>query len=466
MKNSINPIKHLTRPTESNAYLLLDAHILLAIIVVITATAILPVAVQLKNDIILSIMQVFWIIAAIACLSVTIWRYMMALSSPQQPTAARSAATSSALGSLLCSVSTVMFVNVPNMNIMFIVLAGVLTIVAICTIGIIALVLPEESGDTSPPKITEDNFPIALPSPPAPPPIRPRRQLGPPQLDIKPSEPKQLPSLFEDDPLYSIPNPTIHTRLFIQAKSNDVLDNCEDACAISLDETRFALCDGVSTSTFSRPWAKLLAEHWVKDPIITNDTKALNLWLAKPRQDWFDWAYGPWLTKINERKRALSQPEITDQKVEEFISKGAFSTFLGVIIDQKKSKFLSLAIGDTCLFCFSQAERNSWSVTKFPYQHSSDFSDAPASLTSLKVDTAYLENEILLLEREYKAGDIFMLATDALAKWLLTHIEQDSSDSLIPLKINSIDDFEKFIDEQRKSKELADDDTTLIVVRL
>src|SRR5207253_8622861 len=56
-----------------------------------------------------------------------------------------------------------------------------------------------------------------------------------------------LPPLFEDDPLYAIPKPR-KARLLVQIKSNDIPVNGEDACAISADETLFALCDGVGAS--------------------------------------------------------------------------------------------------------------------------------------------------------------------------------------------------------------------------
>src|SRR5207249_4808285 len=158
-----------------------------------------------------------------------------------------------------------------------------------------------------------------------------------------------LPLLFENDPLYAIPRPE-SVQLFIQVKSNGHIVDYEDACAISEDKARFALCDGVSSSSLPRPWATLLAQRWLYMPFYRNDPTIIEQWLAQPRQKWEEWVKRVWEPTINNRNRMSGQKPLLPDTVREVLQRGASSTFLGLILDRQKLQWRATAIGDTCLF--------------------------------------------------------------------------------------------------------------------
>jgi hypothetical protein len=304
-------------------------------------------------------------------------------------------------------------------------------------------------------------------SPPPPVSITPQQPQG--VLNIMPTEVSGLRSLFEHDELYAIPRKT-RARLFILSKSNDILENCEDACDISGDETRFALCDGVSTSKFARPWARLLAEEWVAHPLAAYDEQALDAWLKKPRQRWLDWINDTWFSKINNRNRSMGRVEFTRDVVEKFIKQGAAATFLGLDIDKATSTWSAVAIGDTCLFHFSCDDIGTWKCECFPLKQSSDFTDAPAYITTRPQSEALAASHLVSTGGEFKARDLLVLATDALAMWLLVQLEHERLEitlSLLDMLERGNDKvFARFVEEQRAKKQLTDDDTTLIIIHV
>jgi hypothetical protein len=254
------------------------------------------------------------------------------------------------------------------------------------------------------------------------------------------------------------------------SRSNDILENCEDACDISRDETRIALCDGVSTSKFARPWARLLAEEWVAQPLAAYDEQALGAWLKKPRQRWLDWINGTWFLKINDRNRSMGLVEFTRDDLEKFMKQGAAATFLGLDIDKATLTWSAVAVGDTCLFYFSRSNAGTWKCECFPLKQSSDFTDAPAFITTRPQSEALAASHLVSTGGEYKAGDLLVLATDALAMWLLTQLEHERPEKIITLlgKMEKGNDemFARFIEEQRAKKQLPDDDTTLIIIHI
>lgn len=305
------------------------------------------------------------------------------------------------------------------------------------------------------------------PTNPSPPPllISPSRSQG--ILNIMPTGPSGLPSLFADDELYAIPH-TTGARLFILTKSNDIAENCEDACAISDDETRFALCDGVSASTFARPWARLLAQQWVTQPLSALDAETLDTWLEEPRRRWLDWVNTTWFPKINERNRSMGRLEFTQADVKKFITQGAAATFLGLTIDKARWTWSAIAVGDTCLFHFFHTDGGAWTYKGFPLKQSSDFTDGPASIITRPHSAALTASHLVPLVGTYKAGDIFVMATDALAMWLFRQLEQKRPESTTAL-LGQIEQetkemFANRVDQERANKRLTDDDTTLIII--
>ncbi len=323
--------------------------------------------------------------------------------------------------------------------------------------------LPPEESEPSPDRYvvapSREKSPIPIPVA-AETATKPR---GP--LNILPTETPILPPLFENDDLYKLPR--TGERFFFSVKSNDVLENYEDASSISGDNARFALSDGVSASKFVRPWARLLTSHWVANPLLTDNIEAVENWLQAPRKRWQKWVKQTWLPKINERNRSLDRPEFSVAEVTQYIAQGANATFLGVALDSASMKWYALAVGDTCLFHLYQESHGTWDYISFPLKTVDDFTDTPASITSSENATSYIAPTIRLKNNTYQKGDILLLATDALAEWLFKQLDQQRIGDIMYL-LNTLNNemFAKFVDHERTQRRLKDDDTSLIIVRL
>lgn len=62
------------------------------------------------------------------------------------------------------------------------------------------------------------------------------------------------------------------------------------------------------------------------------------------------------------------------------------------------------------------------------------------------------------------SGDLIVLATDALAKWLLMRVYQNSNKWLPLLSSNSAAEFEQRVREELRNGLLEDDDLTMLVI--
>jgi len=495
MDNSPIPTDRQADGQQTDGRVSIDTYILLAVSAVLTLTAIVQMVSHLNNTTwLLNIVTVLFIVAALCCGTIAAWR---ATAAKQRLADKRSVSMSAALGSFLSGLFTVVFADDTTLNALFIFIGICLAIVALCVIGIIIILvkdiveekttrqiepptrrLPSEYASQNYREPVQAQLPAMNSLPPGREPKDSSRPLfpnTPPRtqgvLNIMPTDASGLQSLFEGDELYAIPRNT-RARLFILTKSNDILENCEDACAISHDETRFALCDGVSASKFARTWARLLALEWVVQPLPAHDAETLNAWLEEPHRRWQDWVNNTWFFKINERNRGMGRDDFTQDDVKKFITQGAAATFLGLTIDRPTLTWSAMAIGDTCLFHFSRTDAGAWKYESFPLKQSSDFTDGPAIITTRPQSAALAASHLESASGEYKAGDLLLMATDALAMWLLIQLEHEHER---PEKIIKLLDllergdnemFAQLVDKERAKKQLTDDDTTLIIIHL
>ncbi len=308
----------------------------------------------------------------------------------------------------------------------------------------------------------------AEPMPPQPDYTRP--VLPPPPLPrpVYSAETVVLPPLFEGDPLYALPQP-VKARFFSAVKGNDAPIASEDACVLSTDETRLALCDGASGSSLSRPWAALLAQQWIKDPFYSVDANSLLQWLQEPRQRWFAWVQEIWRPSLDQRNNLTGNRPLAPDRVRRMLEQGAASTFLGIVLSPQTKTLRFASLGDTCFFIFRHDKATStWKCRlSIPFNSTASFSDRPPLLSSkLEDNVAAALPYFRCEEKPFKNGDILLMATDALAQWLLDQLEQGQTEWFMLLSLPDQRTFAAFVDEQRQNNQLQDDDTTLLVVQL
>ncbi len=225
-------------------------------------------------------------------------------------------------------------------------------------------------------------------------------------------------------------------RVFQVPKRGNTPDEYEDAFAANSARGRFAIADGATESSHARLWAELLVAGFVG-----SWSMAWEKWVPPLQADWLARVTRPDLSWYAQEKLEL----------------GAFATFLGLVLEE--DQWWAVARGDACLFQVRGDER----VAAFPVEQAADFGTTP-QLVGSRTPVAWSEKCDLPLIGELQPGDRFLLATDAMAHWLLWRHETGDrpwSESKLP---NEPDTFAAWIAGLRESGEMHNDDVTLVII--
>ncbi len=246
-------------------------------------------------------------------------------------------------------------------------------------------------------------------------------------------------------------------RRFQTPKAGNRREECEDSSQISYPyngrPARIALSDGASESAFARQWAQILAHAFVYSPLdLTDlDDSALALWLRQGQEEWnlaVPWESIPWHGEAKTRA-------------------GAVATLLGVTVDQTPSHsgtypWQAAAVGDCCLFIVRD---NSLGVS-FPLEESGQFNSTPALICSNPANNSGLWPHVRQRRGECQPGDMILLASDALACWILQEHESGGKPWETLSALDSDEEWEDWVQARRGERAIRNDDTTLITVEV
>lgn len=231
----------------------------------------------------------------------------------------------------------------------------------------------------------------------------------------------------------------IHARALWSPKSGHSSHEYEDAFAVSGLDTvhapadartfRAAVADGATEAAFSRSWANRLTAAFVQSGDVESSMPAL-------RQSF--------------RSRSQRRlPWYLEAKLEE----GAHAAMLGLEIQAHGTvrTWKAAAVGDCCLFHVPSTGRPfSW-----PLDATDTFTHTPDLISSAAADPlpSFLE-----ASGTWHPGDAFILATDALAAWLI---------STGPAALLTAENrFDELVLEARADGLMRDDDVTAVIVDL
>jgi hypothetical protein len=214
------------------------------------------------------------------------------------------------------------------------------------------------------------------------------------------------------------------------AKEGHAAEENEDAFAVSSSgfPCRAAIADGATESVYAGLWAEALAEA-----VAGAD-------LASP-EDWDD-ALGAARTSWAASVDASTEP--VPWYVEEKRRQGAFATVLGVSL-HAGGRLQARAVGDGVLI-----RRRDGTQTGWPIDDPDAFSNRP-KLVSSRARAAAPDASVHT--GTWAPGDTFLLATDAVAAWLLANA---------PDLPDTADDLESTLRQARTDGRLRNDDLTLI----
>ena len=215
---------------------------------------------------------------------------------------------------------------------------------------------------------------------------------------------------------------------------------------------RAAVADGASESAFAREWANALVNAFASEPPepdgLTGD--ALRAWLAPAQERWHGevpWDRIPWHGEAKARA-------------------GAFATLVGLTISAAPGGsggllWRAMAVGDSCLFIVRGGEL----AVSFPLDDAAQFDNEPQLLCSNPDNDKRAEDAPRQDGGNCEVGDLFLLASDALAAWFLAQSADGERpwDTLAALNDST---WEGWVDEQRGAGLMRNDDVTLVAMEI
>ena len=250
------------------------------------------------------------------------------------------------------------------------------------------------------------------------------------------------------------------TGLWLQKAGNDP-EEYEDAFRVVYPQrigasgrglARIAVSDGASESAFAREWANALADAFATRPpeLCGLADDALTAWLMPAQGEWHTavpWDRLPWHGEAKTRA-------------------GAFATLLGLTIgaapdNPRRLIWQALAVGDSCLFVV----RDDRLWLSFPLDDATQFDNSPLLVCSNPDNAGELWDGVSLNSGECAVGDLFILASDALACWFLA---RDAAGEKPWQSLEALDSscWDGWIEEQRCEEFMRNDDTTLVMIEV
>lgn len=244
-------------------------------------------------------------------------------------------------------------------------------------------------------------------------------------------------------------------------KNGYTLDECEDAFDYSVESQRYAIADGATESSFSDRWAKSLVKTYVVDPPfgMPPSEDAMQIWLLPQQAEWrsgINWATLPWYCQEKAERGAYAAFVGMEFGAHDTI----WEKIVGRTLQGEELVWQAFAVGDSCLF----QVRDGGLLTSFPVQKSEEFNSRPILLASIETNNFSALKDIKSAAGGVKAGDVFFLATDAIAKWFLSRQEAGEKPWETLMELQSEAQFAALVEQLRKTQDLRNDDTTLMII--
>lgn len=228
----------------------------------------------------------------------------------------------------------------------------------------------------------------------------------------------------------------VGSRILTVPKAGADEEENEDAAAVwaSAWPVRAAVADGATESMFSKQWARTLVEGLETIDLRPSTlTEALPAWRAD------------WKAAVADRTEAM--PWYASAKADE----GTFATLLGLEL-RHDGHWEALAVGDCTLMHVHQGRLE----TAWPHASPDAFSNRPSLLSTLPDRNVPTPDATTGM---WHPGDAFLLATDAVAAWLL-------KTDPVAARTWTAQEFAEAVEAARANDSLRNDDSTLVVLEL
>ncbi|MDE0041326.1 MAG: protein phosphatase 2C domain-containing protein [Candidatus Poribacteria bacterium] len=236
---------------------------------------------------------------------------------------------------------------------------------------------------------------------------------------------------------------------FITQKAAENREDCQDAFCQNEGMARYAVADGATQSFFPKEWAELLVGHFCEASVSFPTRKSWRSWIEPVQVRWYA-----------QVKRTVEEHDKFYLNNRFKFKQPAASTFIGLEFDKAQAKWEAMIVGDSCLFHLDARGFRSYEI-----ERSADFTNRPRVFASYDKDN---HSEPSFVKCNATPGDTLILATDALAQWILQQEEAGKRDEVLSelKKIEDQHQFREFINRVRTDEDfpLVNDDVTLMII--
>lgn len=238
-------------------------------------------------------------------------------------------------------------------------------------------------------------------------------------------------------------------------KSEHDEQTCEDAFGGNIADGLLAVADGAGTTLFSNIWAKILIQAFMAVPLMSNYPFEVEWWVRKVQEQF--------------KLEAPDSSKMAWNALQKAQNQGSHSTLATLRISNSNTDHAQaelLAFGDSCiLICNPHSEQ----VQTFPLDSPADFERSPICVPSkLSIFNRYF-HRCHSMRLELASGDVVVLATDAVAKWVIgaggnryTHARAAFQEIIS----QTPDTWAAFVTGCRDRGEMIDDDSTALIFTL
>jgi hypothetical protein len=252
------------------------------------------------------------------------------------------------------------------------------------------------------------------------------------------------------------------------SKLGNSAEEYEDAVSSSSEGRRFAIADGATQTSFADRWSQIVSLEFIMNPP-GNEPSPLRWtnWLQPLQDAWssgIPWDTLPWFATEKARAGActtLLALEFDSGPDHERDLKPSLWKRMTNLARRGVMNWRAEAVGDSCLFQI----RDDRLILSFPMERTTEFSHRPVLITTNPELNPLVLRHMKTRKGTCRAGDLFLLMTDALGKWFLQrHVAGEKPWQLL----RELDDellFKQFVIQQRDEGRIDNDDTTLMIIR-
>jgi hypothetical protein len=238
--------------------------------------------------------------------------------------------------------------------------------------------------------------------------------------------------------------------LFHRPKAGSSRAEWEDCAGCSDgDPARYVVVDGATEAYDAVRWVRGLVESFLgldgsAPPALTPD--GLDTWFGRMQRVWLDEAPAGFASVFEERK---------------FRESGSLATFVGCEVRDLGGEptWSAAAIGDSVLFHL----RDGRLIDQLPRLAVEDFGLNPGGVSTQPDRRGQMRAALRFGRGRLRVGDQLLMATDALAEWLIRTARTDPGCWRAVAAIGHPADFARFVRRERADR-LKNDDVTLLRV--